>query len=138
MLSHRPGMTVGAVDLVPGFRFATTELQMVCDARRIAIMYIPLGVTLLAAAAILFGSSVRAQQATATLVAAETPQSMLAAQIRTQGFTCDKPLGAVRDKKRSRPDRAVWVLRCGNATYRIARAPDMAAKVEPLPSPGKP
>jgi hypothetical protein len=101
-------------------------------------MYNPLGVILLAAAAVLFGSSVRAQQATATLVAAETPQSMLAAQIRLQGFTCDKPLGAVRDKKRSRPDRAVWVLRCGNATYRIARAPDMAAKVEPLPSLGKP
>jgi hypothetical protein len=37
------------------------------------------------------------------------------------------------NKKRSRPDRDVWVLRCSNATYRITRAPDMAAKVEPLP-----
>jgi hypothetical protein len=95
-------------------------------------MYKPLGVILLAAAAVFFSPLVRAQQATSTLVAAETPQSMLAAQIRIQGFTCDKPLGAVRDRKRSRPDRAVWVLRCGNATYRITRAPDMAAKVEPL------
>jgi len=58
---------------------------------------------------------------------------MLAAQIRTQGYTCDKSLGATRDKKRSRPDHEVWVLRCSNATYRISRAPDMAAKVEPLP-----
>ena len=95
-------------------------------------MYKPLGVIMLAAAAVLFGPLVRAQQATATLVPTETPQGMLTAQIRMQGFTCDKPLGAVRDTKRSRTDRAVWVLKCSNATYRITRAPDMAAKVEPL------
>jgi hypothetical protein len=96
-------------------------------------MYKPLGIMLLAAAAVFLNPLARAQQATATLVAAETPQSMLAAQIRMQGFTCDRPLGAVRDTKRSRPDRAVWVLKCSTATYRITRAPDMAAKVEPLP-----
>jgi len=83
---------------------------------------------LLAIAAVLFSPQVRAQQ-----VAAETPQTILAAQIRTQGFTCDKALGATRDRKRSHPDRAVWVLKCSNATYRVTRAPDMAAKVEPLP-----
>jgi len=27
-------------------------------------------------------------------------------------------------------DRGVWVLKCSNATYRISRSPDMAAKVE--------
>ncbi|WP_439366501.1 hypothetical protein ACNJYD_12160 [Bradyrhizobium sp. DASA03005] len=64
--------------------------------------------------------------------ARETPQSMLAAQIRIQGFVCDKLLGAVRDRQRSKPDHAVWVLKCSNATYRVSRAPDMAAKVEPL------
>jgi hypothetical protein len=79
-------------------------------------------------AAVLLSPQARAQQA-----AAETPQTMLAAQIRTQGFACDKALGATRDKKRSQPDRAVWVLKCSNATYRVTRAPDMAAKVEPLP-----
>ena len=73
-------------------------------------------------AAVLFGPQVRAQQ-----VAPETPQTVLSAQIRIQGFTCDKALGATRDKKRSRPDRAVWVLRCSNATYRVTRAPDMSA-----------
>jgi hypothetical protein len=62
--------------------------------------------------------------------AQETVQSMLAAQIRSQGFVCDKALGAVRDAKRSKPDRAVWVLKCSNAKYRISRAPDMVAKVE--------
>jgi hypothetical protein len=83
---------------------------------------------LLAAAVVLFSPQAWAQQ-----VAAETQQSMLSAQIRIQGFTCDKALGAIRDKKRSRPDHDVWVLKCSNATYRVSRAPDMAAKVEPLP-----
>ena len=72
-------------------------------------------------------------QASTQQVAAETPQDELAAQIRTQGFICEKALGATQDKKRSRPDHAVWVLRCSNATYRVSRAPDMAAKVERLP-----
>jgi hypothetical protein len=64
--------------------------------------------------------------------AGETPQDMLAAQIRMQGVACDKPLSAVRDEKRSKPDHEVWVLKCSNATYRVSRFPDMAAKVERL------
>ena len=86
------------------------------------------GSILLTVAAVIVSPQAWAQQ-----VAAETPQTMLSAQIRTQGFTCDKALGATRDKKRSRPDHDVWVLKCSNATYRVSRAPDMAAKVEPLP-----
>ena len=62
----------------------------------------------------------------------ESVQTMLAAQIRTQGFACDKPLGATRDAKRSKPDHEVWVLKCSNATYRVSRAADMVAKVETL------
>ncbi|WP_439374354.1 hypothetical protein [Bradyrhizobium sp. DASA03120] len=62
----------------------------------------------------------------------ETLQGLLAAQIRSQGFTCDKPLGATKDVRRSRADHGVWVLRCSNASYRVSRVPDMAAKVEPL------
>ncbi|SCB45762.1 hypothetical protein GA0061098_1011102 [Bradyrhizobium shewense] len=64
--------------------------------------------------------------------AGETPPGMLAAQIRMQGFACDKPLGASKDTKRSKPDHDVWVLRCGNATYRVSRFPDMAARVKAL------
>ena len=80
--------------------------------------------TVLAGALALAGASVQAAE--------ESVQNMLAAQIRTQGFTCDKALGARRDAKRSRPDHAVWVLKCSNADYRVSRYPDMAAKVEPL------
>jgi hypothetical protein len=71
-----------------------------------------------------FGSIARA--------AGETPKDVIAAQIRIQGFTCDKPQRAVRDAKRSRPDHDVWVLTCENATYRVSRYPDMAAKVQRL------
>ena len=63
---------------------------------------------------------------------AQTPQDDLAAQVRIQGFACDKAQGATRDKELSRPDYAVWVLTCSNAVYRVGRAPDMAAKIELL------
>ena len=60
---------------------------------------------------------------------AETVKGMLAAQVRTQGFVCEKPQRAVRDAKRSKPDHDVWILTCENATYRISRYPDLGAKV---------
>lgn len=62
----------------------------------------------------------------------EAPKDTIAAQIRMQGFACDKPQSAVRDAKRSKPDEAVWVLKCSNAAYRIRLIPDMAAKVQAL------
>jgi len=63
---------------------------------------------------------------------AQSPQDELAAQVRIQGFVCDKAQGAIRDKKRSKPDYAVWVLKCSNAVYRVSRAPDMLAKIQVL------
>ncbi|TYL93956.1 hypothetical protein FXB40_19125 [Bradyrhizobium rifense] len=96
-------------------------------------MHKPPGLVFLVAATCSFQPVGAGATGDSNAFASETPRSMLAAQIRMQGFTCDKPLGALRDTKRSRPDRAVWVLKCSNATYRITRAPDMAAKVEPLP-----
>jgi hypothetical protein len=77
-------------------------------------------------------STVGGPTASIAQTAQETPQTMLAAQIRLQGFACDKALSAIKDRQRSKPDHAVWVLKCSNATYRVSRAPDMAAKVEPL------
>ena len=62
----------------------------------------------------------------------ETPADSLAVQIRRQGHRCDGPLDAERDAKRSKPDMAVWVLKCTNATYRIQLIPHTAAHVELL------
>ena len=69
---------------------------------------------------------------TVARAAGESPKDVLAAQIRIQGVVCDKPKRAVRDAKRSRPDHDVWVLTCANATYRVSRYPDLAAKIERL------
>jgi hypothetical protein len=63
---------------------------------------------------------------------AQAPKDTLAAQLRIQGYACGRPLRAIQDVKQSRPDHEVWVLKCSNATYRIARYPDMAAQVEKL------
>jgi len=63
---------------------------------------------------------------------AQTAKSMLAVQIRSQGFACDDPQKATRDAKLSKPDYDVWVLTCKNATYRVGRYPDLPANVEKL------
>ena len=64
--------------------------------------------------------------------AAETPQNILAAQVRIQGVACGKALGARQLKRQSKPDHEVWILKCDNATYRVSRYPDMGAKIEQL------
>jgi hypothetical protein len=63
----------------------------------------------------------------------ETPVNIISDQIRRQGFACDEPRQAERDPQASRPNETVWILRCGNATYRVTLIPDMAARVERLP-----
>jgi hypothetical protein len=59
-------------------------------------------------------------------------QSILAAQLRDQGYACDQPQSAERDVQASTPDEAVWVVQCENGKYRMRLVPDMAAKVERL------
>jgi hypothetical protein len=62
--------------------------------------------------------------------AEEMPAEIIAAQIRDQGYACDKAIRAKRDGERL--DDAVWILKCQNATHRVRLIPDMAAKFEPL------
>jgi len=62
----------------------------------------------------------------------EAAASIIAVQIRKQGFACEKANGADRDASASRPDTPVWILDCGNATYRVQLIPNMAAKVEKI------
>ena len=65
-----------------------------------------------------------------TAQAEQTLADLLAVQLRAQGYACDKPLKAERDDKLSKPDNEAWTLTCSNATYRVSRVPDLAAKVE--------
>jgi hypothetical protein len=62
----------------------------------------------------------------------EALRDMLAGQIRSQGIACDKPLQAVRNAKRSKPDHDVWILKCEMRPTGVSRYPDLAAKVEQL------
>ena len=87
---------------------------------------------LLALAFLLLGPMASTKIGSVAYAAGESPKDVIAAQIRIQGFSCDHPLRAVLDKKRSRPDHDVWVLTCENATYRFSRYPDMGAKVDVL------
>jgi hypothetical protein len=64
--------------------------------------------------------------------AQEPTRDLLAAQIRDQSYRCNTPLSADKDLRRSKPDEAVWVLRCKNGTYRLRLVPDMAAHVQRL------
>ena len=63
---------------------------------------------------------------------AQTPREDLAAQIREQGYRCGTPLNAQKDIRRSKPDQAVWILKCKTATFRIRLNPDMSAQVKRL------
>ncbi len=62
----------------------------------------------------------------------EPAASIIAAQIRKQGFACEKAQNAQKDAKADRPDLPVWILNCGNTSYRVQLVPNMAAKVEQI------
>lgn len=62
----------------------------------------------------------------------ETPKEVIAAQLKHQGYACDRPASATRNKERSKPDSAVWALKCESATYRVRLVPDMKADVEKI------
>jgi len=59
-----------------------------------------------------------------------TPSEVLADQLRSQGYRCDRALGSEQDAGSSKPNEAVWVLKCTNGSYRMRLVPDMAARVE--------
>lgn len=106
---------------------------MQCDDRHVVTPVHLFAGAVFLAASLLTGSASHTDLTVSVAKAAEEmPREVLAAQIRTQGFVCEKALGATRDARRSRADHAVWVLKCSNANYRVSRAPDMAAKVQPL------
>jgi hypothetical protein len=63
---------------------------------------------------------------------AQDPKDTLADTVRDRGFPCERPLSAERDPARSRPDEAVWILRCSDGRYRVRYPGDTAPEVERL------
>jgi hypothetical protein len=64
--------------------------------------------------------------------AQESPKDIIAAHLRLQGYACDTPKSARRDRRASRPDEVVWMIDCRNARYRVRLVPNMADVIEPL------
>lgn len=62
-----------------------------------------------------------------------TAATIIADQVRDQGFACSEPVTADKDEASSKPDVPVYVLTCGNGSYRVEVIPDMAAKITALP-----
>jgi hypothetical protein len=59
-----------------------------------------------------------------------TPSKVLADQLRSQGYPCDRALSSEQNVEASKQDESVWIVKCTNGSYRMRVVPDMAAKVE--------
>ena len=57
---------------------------------------------------------------------------IVATQLRSQGYKCDDPHDAKRDKGDTTPGEQAWIVACDNATYRVKLVPDQAARVEQI------
>ena len=62
-------------------------------------------------------------------IAQETPVNIIAVHVRQQGYACNEPRRAERNMQASKPNEAVWILVCENATYRVTLVPNMAARI---------
>jgi hypothetical protein len=61
----------------------------------------------------------------------ETAPSIIATQLRRQGFVCT-PQEAMHDTQRSVAHEAVWTVRCSEASYRVRLIPHVGARVMPI------
>lgn len=86
-----------------------------------------------AAVTIVVGLATNLAIAPRTEAGEEMSKEILAVLTRKQGFACTNPSHAERDKESSKPNDAMWVLTCENATYRVRLVPKMAAQVEVVP-----
>jgi hypothetical protein len=55
--------------------------------------------------------------------------SIIADQVRTQGFACQSPVAAERLDGESVPNETAYLLKCGAVTYRVILVPDQAARI---------
>jgi len=86
--------------------------------------------TLLVALAL--GGPVSAEDSDTSGAAVPPAAGLVATQIRQEGFPCDEPSSATRDKDASSAMETVWIIGCKNATYRVRLVPDMEAHIEKL------
>lgn len=82
------------------------------------------------AAALLLCATENARQSTIAHAKPEPKISLtvVAAQVRKQGFTCDEPQSVERDNSQS--SDIVWLLKCKSTAYRVRPIPSRAWKIE--------
>ena len=67
--------------------------------------------------------------ATATAQDQSTALTIVADQVRSQGFRCNNPSSAERIAAESIPNETVYLLKCEGITYRVVLIPNQAARV---------
>jgi hypothetical protein len=65
----------------------------------------------------------------ATAVAQDDVVSIVADQVRSQGYQCNNPSSAERLEGQSEPNATVYVLKCEGVAYRVVLVPDQAAVI---------
>lgn len=65
----------------------------------------------------------------ATATAQGTVATIVADQVRSQGFPCKNPSSAERIEAESTPNQTVYLLKCEDITYHVLLIPDQAADV---------
>ncbi|BCG70738.1 hypothetical protein MesoLj113a_18960 [Mesorhizobium sp. 113-1-2] len=67
--------------------------------------------------------------ATATTKDQDTVATVVADQVRSQGFPCKNPSSADRIETETVPNQTAYLLKCEGTTYRVLLIPDQAAEV---------
>ena len=67
--------------------------------------------------------------AIATATARDDSTTIVADQVRSQGFACTNPSSAERVGAESAPNHTVYLLKCDGVTYRVILVPDQGAQV---------
>ncbi|MER9102607.1 hypothetical protein NKH95_01520 [Mesorhizobium sp. M0848] len=67
--------------------------------------------------------------ATAAANDQDTVATVVADQVRSQGFPCKNPSSADRIEAESVPNQTAYLLKCEGTTYRVLLIPDQAAEV---------
>jgi hypothetical protein len=62
-------------------------------------------------------------------MAQDTAVTVVANQVRSQGFVCSNPKSAERVEAQSLPLQPVYLLKCEDATYEVRIIPNQAATV---------
>ena len=62
----------------------------------------------------------------------ESPETIISAVVRREGYVCEKPIKATKDEIDSIPEEMAWILKCKNLTYKVRLYPHYLSHIEIL------